>query len=107
MSWIHDLLAGIGVGLIGGLTSGFMGTSPGGGLGIFWVCPAVAVLLTFLIARYADPMAEYVLTPVLGYDLPYAASFLIVGYLGMLHYYTEVFTWKQGSPYRQHVAMTP
>src|SRR3569833_795061 len=32
MSWIHDLLAGIGVGLIGGLTSGFMGTSPGGGL---------------------------------------------------------------------------
>src|SRR3954464_4523377 len=37
MSWIHDLLAGIGVGLIGGLTSGFMGTSPGGGLVIFSV----------------------------------------------------------------------
>ena len=32
MSGIHDLLAGAGVGLIGGLTSGFMGTSPGGGL---------------------------------------------------------------------------
>lgn len=37
MSGIHDLLAGIGVGLIGGLTSGFMGTSPGGGLVIFCV----------------------------------------------------------------------
>ncbi|MCK1385311.1 sulfite exporter TauE/SafE family protein [Bradyrhizobium sp. 21] len=37
MSWIHDLLAGAGVGLIGGLTSGFMGTSPGGGLVIFCV----------------------------------------------------------------------
>src|SRR4051794_31885003 len=37
MSWVHDLLAGIGVGLIGGLTSGFMGTSPGGGLVIFSV----------------------------------------------------------------------
>jgi len=37
MSWIHDLLAGTGVGLVGGLTSGFMGTSPGGGLVIFCV----------------------------------------------------------------------
>lgn len=37
MSAIPDLLAGIGVGLVGGLTSGFMGTSPGGGLVIFCV----------------------------------------------------------------------
>ncbi|SDJ21986.1 hypothetical protein SAMN05216338_104328 [Bradyrhizobium sp. Rc2d] len=37
MSWIHDLLAGAGVGLVGGLTSGFMGVSPGGGLVIFSV----------------------------------------------------------------------
>ena len=37
MSWIHELLAGIGVGLAGGLTSGFMGVSPGGGLVIFSV----------------------------------------------------------------------
>jgi hypothetical protein len=76
------------------------------GLGIFWVCPACAVLLTYLIARFADPLASLVVTPLLGHDLPYAASFLIVGYLGLLHYYTEVFTWRQGSPYRQHVAMT-
>jgi uncharacterized protein len=37
MPWIHDLLAGIGVGVIGGLASGFTGTSPGGGLVIFSV----------------------------------------------------------------------
>ncbi|OAF09872.1 permease [Bradyrhizobium centrolobii] len=37
MSWIHELLAGIGVGLAGGLTSGFMGVSPGGGLVVFSV----------------------------------------------------------------------
>jgi len=76
------------------------------GLGIFWVCPACAVLLTYLIARFADPLATLVVTPLLGHDLPFLASFLIVGYLGLLHYYTEVFTWRQGSPYRQHVAMT-
>lgn len=37
MPSIHDLLAGMGVGLVGGLTSGLMGVSPGGGLVIFTV----------------------------------------------------------------------
>ncbi|RXH11949.1 sulfite exporter TauE/SafE family protein [Bradyrhizobium guangzhouense] len=37
MSWLHELLAGGGVGLIAGLASGFSGTSPGGGLVIFSV----------------------------------------------------------------------
>src|SRR6185312_13460641 len=37
MSAIPDFLAGAGVGLVGGLTSGFMGTSPGGGLVVFTV----------------------------------------------------------------------
>ncbi len=37
MSWMHDLLAGLGVGLAGGLTSGLLGVSPGGGLVIFSV----------------------------------------------------------------------
>ncbi len=75
------------------------------GLGIFWVCPAVAVLLTYLIGRFADPLAALVVTPVLGFNLPYAASFLIVGYLGMLHYYTESFTWQSDSAYRLHVTL--
>src|SRR5512140_2326009 len=37
MSWIPDILAGAGVGLLGGLASGFTGTSPGGSLVIFSV----------------------------------------------------------------------
>ena len=37
MPWLHDLLAGGGVGLVAGLASGFTGTSPGGGLVIFSV----------------------------------------------------------------------
>ncbi|MBH5396867.1 sulfite exporter TauE/SafE family protein [Bradyrhizobium sp. CNPSo 4010] len=37
MSWLHDILAGSGVGLVAGLASGFTGTSPGGGLVIFSV----------------------------------------------------------------------
>lgn len=75
------------------------------GLGIVWVCPAIAILLTWAIDRFADPVARFVLAPT-GYDLPYAASFLVVGYLGLLHYYTEAFTWKRGSEYRDYVAMS-
>jgi hypothetical protein len=77
------------------------------GLGIFWVCPAVAVLLTYLIVRFADPLVQFITAPVLGYSLPHSAGFLLAGYLGLLHYYTEAFTWRQGSPYRRHVALTP
>ena len=77
------------------------------GLGIFWVCPAVAVLLTYLIVRFADPAAQLLAAPVLGHHLPHAASVLIAGYLGLVHYYTEALTWRQGSPHRQHVAITP
>ena len=75
------------------------------GIGIFWVCPVVAVLLTFLIASFANPLAKLVVTPMLGENLPYRVSFLIVGYLGLLHYYTEAFTWQSGSVYRQHISL--
>ena len=37
MPGMHELVAGAGVGLVSGLTSGFMGTSPGGGLVVFSV----------------------------------------------------------------------
>ena len=77
------------------------------GLGVFWVCPAVAVLLTYLIVRFADPLVQFVVPPSLGYELPRSAGFIFAGYLGLLHYYTEAFTWRQGSPYRRHVALTP
>ncbi len=77
------------------------------GLGVFWVSPVVAVLLTYLIVRFADPLTQLVAEPVLGYSPPRAAGFLVAGYLGLLHYYTEAFTWREGSPYRRHVALTP
>jgi len=74
------------------------------GLNIYWVCPVMAVLLTYLIGRFADPVVQFLVVQVLGYSLPYGAGFLIFGYLGLLHYYTEAFTWRHGSPYRRYVA---
>jgi hypothetical protein len=75
------------------------------GLGVFWVVPVLAVLLTFLIDRYTDPLVRPVMQA-FGINLHYAVSFIVVGYLGLLHYFTEAFTWKHGSPYREHVAFS-
>ncbi|MBI1831130.1 MAG: hypothetical protein HYR84_06740 [Planctomycetes bacterium] len=75
------------------------------GLGVFWVCPLLAVALTYFFTRHFDDLAGLA-TPMLGFELPYGASFLVVGYLGLLHYYTEAFTWRQGSPYRPHYGFT-
>jgi len=30
----------------------------------------------------------------------------VLGYLALMHYYTEAFTWKQGSPYRRFIAFS-
>jgi hypothetical protein len=76
------------------------------GLGVFWVCPVLAVLLTYLLDRYTDDLIRPV-TQAFGFTLPYPASFLFIGYLGLLHYFTEAFTWEHGSPYREHVAFSP
>ena len=61
---------------------------------------------SFEIGTYGDKVGDLFVTPLLGYSVPYGASFLIVGYLAMLHYYTEAFTWRKGSPYREHLALT-
>ena len=34
-------------------------------------------------------------------------SYIFVGYLSMMHYYMEAFTWKTASPYRRYIAMSP
>jgi hypothetical protein len=30
----------------------------------------------------------------------------VLGYLALMHYYTESFTWKQDSPYRQFISFS-
>jgi hypothetical protein len=75
-------------------------------LGIFWICPAMAVLLTYLITSYTDTVARFLGWSALEDQLKYGATFIIVGYLGLLHYFTETFTWRHGSAYRQHVVLT-
>jgi hypothetical protein len=74
------------------------------GIGVFWIIPVLAVLLTYLLGRYDGYLND--LAKKVGYDLAYGATFIVVGYLGLLHYYTEAFTWRRDSPYRRYFSFS-
>jgi len=73
--------------------------------GIYWVSPALAVGLAFGIERYGDQLLDAVTAGASTSAFPQAVSIGLLGFFAMLHYYTEAFTWKAGSPYRKHVAI--
>jgi len=41
-----------------------------------------------------------------GVEIRKAVSLGVIGYLALLHYYTEAFTWKNDSPYRKFIAFS-
>lgn len=73
--------------------------------GIYWLSPALAIALAFAIERYGDRAFDVLTAGALAGSFPQAMSVGLLGYLGMLHYYTESFTWKSGSPYRRYVSL--
>jgi hypothetical protein len=73
--------------------------------GLYWMSPALGIALAVVIERYADPAFALVAGQELTARVPIAVSLAILGFFAMLHYYTESFTWKNGSPYRRHVSV--
>lgn len=67
------------------------------------MAPLTAVLITVLLKKAFDPAIEYLATTLFASSEFGNLSFFIIGFLSLIHYYTESFTWKVGSPYRQFV----
>jgi hypothetical protein len=72
-------------------------------IGAVVAVPALAVLLTWFLERRADGYLEFLTTRLLGLRIQGAIAGGVVGYLGLVHYYTEALTWKAGSPYRRYI----
>jgi hypothetical protein len=72
-------------------------------IGAVVAVPALAVLLTWFLERRADGYLAFLTTRVLGLRIQGAIAGGFVGYLGLVHYYTEAVTWKAGSPYRRYI----
>lgn len=75
-------------------------------LHVFLVLPFCSFALAFVLQSYGDYAVNMVANFVFGFEIRKAVTLGLLGYLALLHYYTEAFTWKQGSPYRRFIAFT-
>ncbi|MCE9576863.1 MAG: hypothetical protein K8W52_27200 [Deltaproteobacteria bacterium] len=75
--------------------------------GVYWLAPLLAVTIAYLLERHGDRVFHLATGGVLTASYPEIISLGVLGYLAMLHYYTEAFTWKTGSPYRRYIGMRP
>ena len=73
-------------------------------LNIFIVLPVLSFLLAYMLQAYGDYYFNILTELFFGTEVYKAISLGLLGYLALMHYYTEAFTWKSGSPYRQFIA---
>ncbi len=76
-------------------------------LPIFVVLPVLSVALTFILQIYGNQMVSFFTEILFGIETTRAISVGLIGYLSLMHYYTEAFIWKKGSPLRQFIFFKP
>ncbi|MGZ4957053.1 MAG: hypothetical protein ACXV8Q_18290, partial [Methylobacter sp.] len=75
-------------------------------LPVFIVLPLCSFALAFVLQSYGDGMVNGLTEFFFGVEIHKAITLGLLGYLALMHYYTEAFTWKQGSPYRRFIAFS-
>lgn len=75
-------------------------------LNIFIVLPVCSFVLAFVLQAYGDNIVSTITEFLFGVDIRKAITLGLLGYLALMHYYTEAFTWKQDSPYRRFIAFS-
>ena len=75
-------------------------------MSIFIVLPLLSFFLAFVLQAYGDNIISYLTQVIFGVEIRKAITLGLLGYLALMHYYTESFTWKQGSPYRAFIGFT-
>ena len=75
-------------------------------LNIFIVLPVCSFALAFILQAYGDNMVSILTETFFGVEIRKAITLGLLGYLALMHYYTEAFTWKQDSPYRRFIAFS-
>ena len=73
---------------------------------IFIVLPVISFGLAFALQGYGDDFINNLMNFFFGVEIHRAITVGVLGYLALMHYYTEAFTWKGGSPYRRFIEFT-
>jgi hypothetical protein len=74
------------------------------GVHVFVVLPAISFALAFVLQAYGDNVVNAITQLFFGTEFYRVITVGLLGYLALMHYYTEAFTWKGDSPYRQFIA---
>ena len=75
-------------------------------INVFLVLPLSSFVLAFILQAYGDNLVSAITEFFFGVDIRKAITLGLLGYLALMHYYTEAITWKQGSPYRRFIAFS-
>jgi hypothetical protein len=75
-------------------------------LSIFVVLPLISFGLAFLLQQYGNHVVSVISQFLFGVEIRKAVTLVLLGYLSLMHYYTESFTWKAGSPYRKFITFS-
>ncbi len=67
------------------------------------VLPVISFALAFLLQAYGNELFRHVTGILFGYEIYNFVTLGVIGYLALMHYFTEAFTWKKDSPYRKHI----
>jgi hypothetical protein len=72
-------------------------------LHVFLVLPLLSFILTYLLQAYGDELINMMTRFFFEMEIRKAVTLGVVGYLSLMHYYTEGFTWQAGSPMRRYI----
>jgi len=72
-------------------------------LHVFVVLPLLSFALTFLLQAYGDEWINIITQFFFGTEIYKAITLGLIGYLSLMHYYTEAFTWQVSSPLRKYI----
>jgi hypothetical protein len=76
------------------------------GVHYFIVLPLISFSLAFVLQGYGDAAVSWAAHRLFGMEISKAVTLGLLGYLGLMHYYTDSFTWKGDSPYRKFISFT-
>ncbi len=72
-------------------------------LHVFLVLPIISFGLAYLLQAHGDQLVNLITQFFFSSEIQQVISLGLIGYLSLMHYYTESFTWQAGSPLRRYI----
>lgn len=72
-------------------------------LPIWLFLPILSFALAYLLQAYGDELINMLSVLLFSHPINQAISLGLIGYLSLMHYYTESFTWQANSPLRRYI----